>query len=148
MSACSDFIEEDSENDQVELLGPADQITTETQTLTYWWESLKGASSYRLQIAKPNFSELVSLELDTLLSNTQFAHTLNPGEFEWRVRAENSAYQTVYTSRHITIEEPTDLSEQKVVLVSPAKELKTNAEQLEFKWNAISIANEYQFEIA
>nr|WP_320120048.1 hypothetical protein [uncultured Marinifilum sp.] len=145
--ACSDFTEEDLENDTLDLLGPADGTSTEIQTLTFWWDAVKGADKYRLQIAEPNFDEIVRLELDTLISTKQFEHTLFPGDFEWRVRAENSAYTTDYFSRLLNILEPIDITKQKVVLVSPGKESNLNAKQVEFDWNEMSIAHEYQFEL-
>jgi len=145
--ACSDFTEEDLENDTVVLLGPADEVSTETQTLTFWWDEVKGADKYRLQIAEPNFESIVRLELDTLIGANQFEHTLYPGEFEWRVRAENSAYTSNYFSRILSILEPVDITKQKVVLVSPGKEAKLNGKEVEFDWNELSIAHEYQFEL-
>lgn len=147
MMACSDFTEEDLENDKVTLLGPADAVSTETQTLTFWWDLVKGADSYRLQIADPDFDGIVRLVLDTLLSKNQFEHTLYPGNFEWRVRAENSAYKSEYFSRTLTIKEAVDIKKQKVVLVSPEKDAKLKVKQVEFDWNGLSIAHEYQFEL-
>ena len=146
-AACSDFTEENLENDTVKLMGPANKISTETQTLTFWWDPVEGASSYRLQVALPTFEGIVNLELDTLLKKSQFEHTLRPGNFEWRVRAENSAYQSEYFYRKLTILKPSDITKQKLVLVSPTKEFKTKANQVEFKWNALSLADEYQFEL-
>ncbi|PXX95185.1 hypothetical protein DF185_22670 [Marinifilum breve] len=145
--SCSDFTEEDIENDKLTLLGPADGVSTETQTLTFWWDFVEGADSYRLQIADPNFEGIVRLELDTLVSSNQFEHTLYPGDFEWRVRAENSAYTSEYFSRNLSILEPVDITKQKVVLVTPGKEAKVNQKQIEFKWDELKIANEYQFEL-
>lgn len=145
--SCSDFTEEDLENDTVNLLGPADGVTTETQTLTFWWDFVKGADAYRLQIADPDFASIVRLELDTLIEGNQFEHTLYPGDFEWRVRAENSAYTSEFFSRKLSILEPVDITKQKIVLVTPGKEAKTNQKQIEFKWDELRIANEYQFEL-
>ena len=83
-------------------------------------KELKGASNYRLQIARPNFKAMEALELDTLISGTKFLHTLFPSDFDWRVRAKNSGYQTAYTTRALTVLVPTDITKQKVVLPSPA----------------------------
>lgn len=116
---CSDFIEEDIEEDILVLLGPADGVETETQVLTFWWNYLDGASAYRLQIVSPNFENMVSLELDTLITGNSFLDTLYPGNFEWRVRAENSAYYTEYTSSSLIILEDENTSEDATVWVSP-----------------------------
>lgn len=145
--SCSDFTEEDLENDTVNLLGPADAAATETQTLTFWWDFVEGADAYRLQIADPDFENIVRLELDTLIESNQFEHTLYPGDFEWRVRAENSAYVSEYFSRRISILEPVDITKQKVVLVTPGKDANLNQQEIEFRWDELSIAHEYQFEL-
>jgi len=146
-AGCSDFIEEDIENDTLVLIGPADGSTTETQSLTFWWEYLDGATQYRLQIVKPTFDNMVSLELDTLLSENKFLFTLYPGDFEWRVRAENSAYVTAYTTHSISIEEAQNISEQKIVLISPQENLAINDGSVNFTWNELAIADNYTFEI-
>ncbi|WP_461630266.1 hypothetical protein [Labilibaculum euxinus] len=145
--ACSDFTEEDIEDDSVELLGPADGVSTETQSLTFWWDFVDGADAYRLQIADPDFTDIVRLELDTLITGNKFEHTLYPGNFEWRVRAENSAYTTDFISRKLVINEPVDITKQKVILISPGKEAKLNVNQIVFDWDELSIAHEYQFEL-
>jgi hypothetical protein len=145
--SCSDFTEENLGNDAVELLGPADGVTTETQTLTFWWNWVDGANAYRLQIANPDFENIVRLALDTLIETNQFDHTLYPGNFEWRVRAENAAYTSQYFSRKLSVLEPVDITKQKIVLLTPGKEAKLNQKQIEFKWDELSIAHEYQFEL-
>lgn len=145
--ACSDFLEEDIEDDILVLLGPGEGVSTETQSSTFWWEELKGASSYRLQIARPNFTAMEALELDTLITDTKFLQTLFPSDFAWRVRAENSGYQTAYTKRTLTILVPTDITKQKVVLISPAANAATSTKSIDFTWETLSIAQNYTFEI-
>lgn len=145
--ACSDFIEEDIEDDVLVLLGPGEGVSTETQSLTFWWDELKNATRYRLQIARPNFTAIEALELDTLITGNKFLHTLFPSDFEWRVRAENSVYQTGYTTRALSILVPTDIAKQKVILSSPAANAATNIKKLDFTWESLSIAQNYTFEI-
>lgn len=144
---CSDFIEEDIEDDKVTLIGPANGIDTESQSLTFIWDHLDGAREYRLQIARPDFEGMVSLELDTLISKNSFLFTLYPGSFEWRVRAENAGYVTTYTSSKLVISEAQKISEQKIILVAPQANLMTKEKQLNFQWNKIGIADDYTFEI-
>ncbi|WP_321515382.1 hypothetical protein [Marinifilum fragile] len=145
--ACSDFTEEDIEGDIVMLLGPADGSITETQSLTFWWEYLDGATKYRLQIVRPSFDGAISLELDTLITENRFLFSLYPGDFQWRVRAENEAYVSAYTTYSITIEEPKNISEQKIVLISPKDNLAVNNGKVSFSWNELTIADNYTFEI-
>lgn len=145
--ACSDFLEEDIEDDFLVLLGPGEGVSTETQSPTFWWDELKDATHYRLQIARPNFTDMEALELDTLITSTKFSHTLFPSDFEWRVRAENSGYQTAYTTRTLTVLVPTDITKQKVVLSSPAANAATNNKNFDFTWETLSIAHNYTFEV-
>ncbi len=108
---CSDVVEvEDISGQRVELLAPADSITTIDTTLVFRWSNLTSADSYRIQIAQPNFENAVQVVIDSVITDSASTSpsintTLSPNEYQWRVKAMNSAYETGYHTRSFTINE-------------------------------------------
>jgi hypothetical protein len=147
MAGCDSFFEDDISNRTVELVSPADQVETDILTQTFYWDVVKGASSYRLQVATPSFANSENLVLDTLVTDNKYTYSLFPAEFEWRVRAENSAYHSGWSSSHFTIYSSNDLTRQKVQLVSPHDGKITNSTDISFVWDALYNADNYQIAI-
>lgn len=144
---CKDIIEEDIEEETVVLLAPANGLQTVVVSHTFWWEPVDGADNYNLQIVTPSFSNLESLVADTNLSNVQFQYTLNPGNYEWAVRAYNSASSTDFTVFVLTIDSTPDLSAQQVVLNSPSNNTATGDSTITFRWYELYNAEDYRLEI-
>jgi len=144
MAGCDSFFEDDISNRTVELVSPADQVETDILTQTFYWDAVKGASSYRLQVVTPSFANAENLVLDTLVSDNKYTYTLFPAKFEWRVRAENSVYQSGWSSSHLTIYASDDLTRQKVQVSSPHDGYITNQADISFVWDALYNADNYQ----
>ena len=144
MAGCDSFFEDDISNRTVELVSPADQVETDILTQTFYWDVMEGASSYRLQVVTPSFANAENLLLDTLVSDNKYTYTLFPAEFEWRVRAENSVYQSGWSSSHFTIYSSDDLTRQKVQISSPHDGYFTNKVDISFAWDALYNADNYQ----
>ncbi|MCF6318177.1 MAG: hypothetical protein L3J83_02695 [Proteobacteria bacterium] len=105
-TACSDIIEvEDISNKTVTLLAPTNEAVLNIIDLTFTWQTVEDAESYRIQIARPTFEEAVQIVKDTTVVSTSFSTSLEANSYEWRVRAENSAYETAFTTQSFTIEE-------------------------------------------
>lgn len=106
MYACDDITEvEDISNDTVTVLAPVDSSVLTTTNINFSWNTLEDAESYKLQIATPNFENANQIVLDTTITATNFLHALEFGSYNWRVRAENSDFQTNYTTQSFIIEE-------------------------------------------
>jgi len=104
--ACDDIFEiEDISDNRVELLAPSDNSILNITTPTFSWTLLAEAESYHLQIATPNFSEATQVVLDTMVTVSSHTVSLDTLNYEWRVRGENSGYQTGYTTQSFNIEE-------------------------------------------
>lgn len=101
--ACNDILEEDISKEHVTIIAPANGVETGFQSIGFFWESAEENRSFRIQIATPDFEEAVSVEVDSLLDKNSFIYYLEPGEYEWRVRAENSAYHSSYSTARFTI---------------------------------------------
>ncbi|GAO31950.1 hypothetical protein JCM15548_14365 [Geofilum rubicundum JCM 15548] len=145
--ACSMFFEDDIADEELVILAPADGTTTEVLTHTFWWSTIVGADSYRLQIVSPSFDETEVLLLDSLLDSDKFVETLYPGQFQLRVRGENNGYVTEWAYSSLIIFSSEDLTRQRVQLKSPAEKAFVNAESIEFSWDHLMNAESYDLKI-
>jgi hypothetical protein len=92
---CDDLFEEDLSNSMVLLYAPSDSISINNQNVTFWWDSLRDANEYNLQVVSQSFDAIEFLALDTTLTNTKFIKELPSGNYQWRVKALNSHSEAV-----------------------------------------------------
>ncbi len=95
--SCSDIFEIDISSDEVELLAPSDSLVTTEQLQRFWWTTVTGSMLYELQVVSPSFSEISSVKLDTVLEKNYFQLSLQPGFYQWRVRAINGSSCTGFS---------------------------------------------------
>lgn len=145
--SCDELIVDDISENEIVLLAPENGLTTEIATQNFWWEEMDEVETYRLQIVSPGFENASVLHLDTALTQSKFEYTLTAGEYEWRVRGENSNSYTTYTIRSITIEETPDLTNQKVALSSPVDKFAQSASGVSFEWLAVPFTSNYYLTI-
>lgn len=147
LSSCDAIIEPSISKSQIKLEAPADKDTSSSYTINFWWDPVDHALSYHLEIVSRTFANPGNLILDTVVSKIRFAFNLSPGNYQWRVIAENRSSQTAYTTpRSLTIV-PALLKQQSVLLISPASSFFTNQSTVIFSWNSLYGANQYRFEI-
>jgi len=104
LTGCEDIIEVDNiSRERVKLLAPADDVISNSTTISFSWEMLEEVDVYQLQVAKPSFEEAIEIVTDTTSNSTQYSDTYSEGNFEWRVKALNSAYETEYTMHSFSI---------------------------------------------
>lgn len=141
---CIDIIEPNITNTTLHLLAPANYSTTTIQNNIFWWDSIKGATIYNLQIASPAFDTINSrLVLDTNLTRNKFTYALRPGRYQWRVRAKNRSSANGFAMFVLKIDSTSDLSEQLVLWVSPAGDLITNKTRQDLAWKRLFAATSY-----
>ena len=102
-AACNDIFEIDLSGQTVELLAPTDSLITELKSQKFWWTLIEGSLWYELQVVSPDFSNISSLRLDTILENNNFQLTLQPGVYQWRVRAFNGSSSSEYSVNSLVI---------------------------------------------
>ncbi|PHS07169.1 MAG: hypothetical protein COA88_09235 [Kordia sp.] len=143
--SCDDVLEEDITDDNITITAPLNGATVVSNTATFQWNSLNDADEYRVQVN--NASNVIVL--DSLVSINSFTSPLSPGEYSWRVRGENFAYQTAYTfPASFTLEASTDLTDQTVILLSPSDNFPTNTTTGQLvTWTGIATADSYSIEI-
>ena len=145
--SCDAIFEPDITNKQVTILAPVDGYCSTSQTVLFWWEELEGASNYRIQVAKPSFDSIEQLIMDSLVVGDKISLYLQAGNYQWRLRAENSAYFSQYMTRNFTILSSEDLSSQSVNLISPINFDTLNSATVSFSWSPVDNATQYRFEI-
>jgi len=104
--SCQDIIEvPDISENMVTLTAPTDTATlSSTNMLFFDWETTEDAETYRIQIATPTFAEAIQIVADSTFAGTAYQTTLDANTYQWRVRAENSGYETNYTTQSFTVE--------------------------------------------
>ncbi|PQV48798.1 hypothetical protein CLV33_1043 [Jejuia pallidilutea] len=106
MTSCDDIIEVvDISESTVGVLAPKNDVTLKEGEINFTWTAVDDTETYRLQIATPNFENAQQIVTDSTLTATMFTKMLSTGNYQWRVRAENSDYNTVFATNTFTIEE-------------------------------------------
>lgn len=142
--SCDDVFEEDITDDIIQTTYPTSNTQIESNVVSFQWNSLKGADKYRVQVYGSN--QLIVL--DSLVSTNHFTTSVSPGSYQWRVRGENFAYQSAYTFPiPFSVIETEDLTNQQVVLISPANSFYTNATSLTCSWQEVSVADSYDLQL-
>ncbi|WP_428231946.1 hypothetical protein [Flavobacterium sp.] len=132
---------------EVSLTAPANNAILSTSGVTFSWETVEDADKYQLQIAIPSFEAAQQIVLDTVVSKNSYTQQLNIGKYEWRIRAINSAYETVYTKRSFEILNNDDFQNNTVVLLTPSNNLITKTASQKLSWDAIIGATNYQIQV-
>lgn len=104
-TACDDIIEvEDISNKKVTILAPTNNATLTASNITFSWQALEDAEQYNIQIATPDFENAIQIVLDSSITATNYTKTIEAGNYQWRVNAKNSGFQTVYTTQSFLVE--------------------------------------------
>ena len=141
---CEDILEEDISDDIVFTIYPTQDLIIESNVVNFQWNTLEGADDYRLQIFNTSQVKLV----DTLIARTQITIPLSEGNYQWRVRGENSAYESTYSLPiSFVVNESEDLASQQVILASPVNNFMTNSNSFTISWNSLSAADYYNFQL-
>jgi hypothetical protein len=143
---CKEFIEPSLEAKKVVLLAPSSDTETTDYAQTFWWEEVEDALGYRLQVVSPSFERPAKLVLDTLIKTNKFLYSVDPGLYEWRIRAENGSSQSAYSGSSFIVHS-TAITEQQVQLESPGNNAVTNQSTVLFKWQKVFNADQYQLQI-
>jgi hypothetical protein len=141
--SCEDIIEKDINDEIVVLIAPAEGIASEYFDITFYWEPVVGASHYRFQLTTPSFESPVTFLMDSLVSLNSITLTLDSGSYGWRVRGENGSYATAYTTQQFNVVGSSDLSKQRLRIISPLNNTYSNKTEILFKWEPVLLADKY-----
>ncbi len=147
MVSCQDFFEKNIEDKTVTIISPLDGTVSPYYAVIFRWNDVSGATEYQIQAVSPSFENPLLFLYDTLISGTSITLSFNPGSFQWRIRAVNSAYMSNFQTYYFSIEPSTDLGKQQVLLKTPSENAYTNASTITFAWDSVFSATAYNFEI-
>lgn len=148
LGSCNSVFEKDISEETLTLILPTDGQSYSTNQIHFKWTEMKGASDYRIEIVKPTFVGIQEFVLDTLVSGTEFYYILNPGDYQFQIRGENSGYESIYTGPYsIHLDSVTDLSNQLVQLLVPADNYYISENSLNCTWQSIYAADYYEFQL-
>jgi hypothetical protein len=137
-------MEKDISKSEVVLVAPTNNAQFYSTGVTFTWDAVTDATDYQLQIASPNFANPLQIVLDTTIKENSFTQQLPIGNYEWRVRAKNSAYSTNYSSRLVSVVSAADFQNNTVVLNTPVNNLITKTVLQNLSWQSIIGATGYQ----
>jgi hypothetical protein len=147
LSSCDAIIEPSISKQTVQAEAPADQYQSSSYAINFWWDQVDHALTYHLQVVTPSFAAPGGLVLDTVVKKNTFSFNLNPGNYQWRVMAQNGSSVTAYSpARGFTVLAGS-IKQQAVQLISPANNGVTNAGNVTFQWGSLYGATKYQLEI-
>jgi hypothetical protein len=140
------FVEDISQEKAV-LLAPLNNTEVNTGAIVFSWEEIENAEKYQLLVATPSFESASQILLDTLVSNRSFTMELLTNSYEWKLRAVNSGYNSIFSNANFIVKEADGFSETTVVLTSPVKGLNTNIASQMMHWESLQDATEYRLQI-
>lgn len=144
---CDDIFETDISSETVLLTSPADGVAITGNEVKFLWEPVDGAYGYLLQVFAPSLEQVETVVLDTFVVGNSFAFPFDPGTYEWRVSAENSAYFTPFTLSSFQVLGSGELGELTLMQEVPADKERTNVPVVNFRWNALEPAEFYYLEL-
>ncbi|RKR84471.1 hypothetical protein BDD43_4709 [Mucilaginibacter gracilis] len=147
VTSCKEIFEPNISNRNVTLEAPGNNYQSTKYAVSFWWDKVDDASGYRLQVVTPSLDTIGALVVDTLVKGNTFTMSLDPGRYQWHVRAENGSSKTAYsTGRSFTVL-PSTITTQSVLLTSPANNALTNQSAINFQWGSMYGATKYRLEI-
>ncbi|OJW17948.1 hypothetical protein [Mucilaginibacter sp. 44-25] len=147
ISGCKDLIEPSINKRQVTVEAPSDGFKTPLYKVSFWWDEVEDALKYRLQITSPGFSQPDRLVLDTLVTGNKFSANVDPGKYQWRLRAENGSSATDYSTPRSFEVLQSSIKGQSVELIQPANGLLTNNSRINLSWGTLYGATQYRVQI-
>ncbi|HTD39054.1 MAG TPA: hypothetical protein VK671_00435 [Mucilaginibacter sp.] len=123
LTSCDAIIEPSIAKKNSSTRSPVDQYQSTSYKISFWWDKVDNALSYHLQVVTPNFASPGSLVLDTIVKKNTFSFNFNPGNYQWRVLAQNGSSQTAYTTPRNFSVAATSVKHQAVQLLSPTNNL-------------------------
>lgn len=145
--SCKEIIEADISDRKIVLNSPGDRSQSKDYTMNFWWDEVEDALTYRLQVVTPDFDRPASLILDTIVKSPRFTTSLSPGEYTWRVRAENGHSQTPYSASKSFTVLFSSIKQQKVRVISPSNGALLNNAKISLNWENLYGATKYRLQL-
>lgn len=147
---CKDFVEKNISEETPVLILPANNVTINSNPVHIKWEELEGATQYRIEIVSPEFANIESFPLDSIVTGTNFFFSLDSAQYEIRITALNAGF----TSHPSAIKRfwvgTSQGGANAVTLLTPDADIYENASfDGKFSWSPITstAVSSYTFEL-
>jgi predicted phage tail protein len=144
ISCKKDFVVKDIKDQTVTVNAPANNLVTTSNKVTFWWEQVDGAEKYNIQVVKPDFTSVAQIVSDTSIAGTKYSLTLQPGSYQWRIRAVNNGGSTAFQTYNLKVDTTSNLSSITVSVINPISGFLTGNKSVNFSWNMLNAAKSYQ----
>ncbi len=115
VSSCEELLEvPDISNENVVLLAPLESTIVTQSNVDFSWNEVFEATQYRVQVAAPNFENAAQIVIDTTIiidsafTGNRIIKSLVNSEYEWRVKAMNSGFETEFSSSKFEVNASTN----------------------------------------
>jgi len=147
LPACKDIMEPSLSKRTITAEAPGNSYQSLSYTINFWWDDVEDALTYRLQVVTPDFVNIGGLVLDTVVTKSQFAFNLKPGNYAWHVLAQNGSSQSAYSNPKSFTVLSSSISQQSVQLTAPANNYLSNQAAIVFQWGNLYGATKYHLEV-
>ncbi|MBD1261977.1 hypothetical protein HZY62_15345 [Maribacter polysiphoniae] len=110
MGSCEDILEVvDISDEPVVLLAPAEGVIVTDSLVSFNWNGIDEADAYLIQVATPSFENASQILLDSVMvidstfQGTRISKVLSNNDYQWRVQAYNSGYQTEFSTHTFSV---------------------------------------------
>ncbi|WP_298487852.1 hypothetical protein [uncultured Maribacter sp.] len=142
---CDDVFEEDITKDSIITNSPKSNDIVVGNSVNFDWETIEGASDYRVKVIEDNTNKIV---IDSLVEIDFLSVPIVSGTYSWEVRGENFAYQTAYSlPQNFVVESTNDLSTQNVFLNLPSDNFYTKNNTIILNWSTLDAATHYRLKV-
>ncbi|MDF3026957.1 MAG: hypothetical protein K0S23_1264 [Fluviicola sp.] len=145
---CKDFIEKNISEDTPILVLPSNNATINANPVHIKWEELEGATKYRIEIVSPEFGNIQSFPLDSIVTGTNFYFGLDSAQYEIRITAMNAGFSSKPSAIKRFWVGTSQGGGNSVVLLSPNGNAYDNEDfNGNFSWGIVANAESYTFEL-
>lgn len=145
---CKDFIEKDISGDTPVLILPGNNATINANPVHIKWEELEGATQYRIEIVSPEFANIESFPLDSIVTGTNFFFGLDSAQYEIRITAMNAGFSSQPSAIKRFWVGTSQGGANSVTLLSPGANKYFNEDfDGNFSWAIVPNAGSYTFEL-
>jgi hypothetical protein len=147
IAGCNALFEDNLSKSTVTLLFPIGGDSINTYNINFYWNTVKYANTYEVQIVQGTFAHIQNFIVDSTVSSPNLLYSLSPGAYQWRVRALNNSTQSNYFTQSFSVLLNDSLSAQTVILQSPQNNFYTNVTTQTFRWYALPQVTYYTFQL-
>ena len=110
--ACDDIFEQDISKSKIDILAPKSNSVVKDSNVKFIWDIVPGADRYRITIVSPSFKNINRIIADEVIIPDSLAYIISfdrempGGNYEWRLKGENTNYQLMTGIMAFSVENP------------------------------------------